>query len=214
MAFFECEFMRTIAYKRKGGPTRSTNVNRGMSAQEQRNGNWIDSRQEFEISLKTPVPFNLQRQRFFDLLVAFFEVVNARTDGWRFFDHLANTATNQLLVNYNGNVQLALARTVGARTYTKIITKPITAAISDFQGNALPNSVVLHGTSTVVTVDPTTGIVSGQSAGTAVDFQYHIPVRFDVDKLPIVIEESNVRGGHPLISMGSVPIFEVFPPNY
>jgi uncharacterized protein (TIGR02217 family) len=214
MAFFECEFPRTISYKRMGGPTRSTTVNQGLSAQEQRNKNWIDSRGEWEIALKTPKPFDAQRQQFFDFLVAFFEVVSGQGDGFRLFDHLANTATNQLLVTYNGNVQLALARTIGARTYTKIITKPITSAISDFQGNALPNTVFLHGTTTPVSVDPTTGIVTGQSAGTPVDFQYHIPVRFGVDKLPIVIEESNVKGGRPLISMNSVPILEVLPPNY
>jgi uncharacterized protein (TIGR02217 family) len=214
MAFFECEFMRTIAYKRMGGPTRSTTVNQGLSGQEQRNKNWVDSRGQWEIAVKTPAQLDAQRQLFFDLLVAFFEVVNAQADGWRLFDHLANKAVNQLLVTYNGNVQLALARTIGARTYTKIITKPITSAINDYQGNALPNTVFLHGTSTPVTVDPTTGIVTGTGAGTAVDFQYHIPVRFGVDKLPIVIEESNVRGGRPLISMNSVPILEVLPPNY
>ena len=213
MSFFECEFMRTIAYKRMGGPTRSTRVNQGMSGQEQRNKNWADSRGEWEIALKTPKPFGDARQAFIDFLIAFFEVVSGQDDGFRLYDHIAHKAVNQPLVTYNGNTQLAITRTIADRSYVKIITKPITSAIVDYQGNPLPDTVFYSGTNTPVPVDPTTGIVSA-GAGGSVDFEYHVPVRFGVDKLPIVIEESDVVGGKPLISMNSVPILEVLPPNY
>jgi uncharacterized protein (TIGR02217 family) len=214
LSFFETEFPRTLSYQRMGGPTRNTTVNQGLSGQEQRNKNWVDSRGEWEIALKTPAAFDATRQAFIDLLIAFFEVVGGQADGFRLFDHIAFRATSQPLVNYNGHVQLALTRSIGSRDYVKIITKPITSAVTDYQGNALPDTVFLAGTNTPVTVDSTTGIVIGTAAGTPVDFQYHIPVRFGVDKLPIVIEESDVKNGKPLISMNSVPILEVLPPNY
>lgn len=197
-----------------GGPTRNTTVKQGLSGQEQRNKNWVDSRGEWEIALKTPFEFDAGRQAFIDLLIAFFEVVGGQADGFRLYDHIAHKAVNQPLVTYNGKTQLALTRTIGDREYVKIITKPITSDVLDFQGNALPDTVVLSGSGTVVAVDATTGIVTGAGAGTPVDFEYHIPVRFGVDKLPIVIEESDVKGGKPLISMSSVPILEVLPPNY
>jgi uncharacterized protein (TIGR02217 family) len=197
-----------------GGPTRSTTVNQGLSGQEARNKNWIDSRGKWEISIQTPAPFGDSRQAFIDLLIAFFEVVGAQADSFRLYDHIAHKAVNQPLVSYNENTQLALTRNIADRSYVKIITKPITAAVPDWQGNALPDTVFLTGTTTPVEVDPTTGIVTGVGPGTAVDFEYHVPVRFGVDELPIVIEESDVKGGKPLISMSGVPLLEVLPPNY
>jgi uncharacterized protein (TIGR02217 family) len=198
-----------------GGPTRSTTVNQGLSGQEARNKNWVDSRGEWEIALKTPTPFgDSKRQTFIDLLIAFFEVVGGQADGFRLYDHIAHKAVNQPLVSYNGHTQLALTRTIADREYVKIITKPITAAVPDWQGNALPDTVFLAGTNTTVAVEPATGIVTGPGPGVAVDFEYHVPVRFGVDKLPIVIEESDVKGGKPLISMSGVPLLEVLPPNF
>ena len=214
MSFFECEFMRTLAYKRMGGPTRNTTVNQGLSGQEARNVNWIDSRNEFEIALKTPAEFDKSRQAFIDSLITFFEVVRSQGDSFRLYDHIAHRGVNQPLVEYNGNVQLALTRTVADRSYVKIITKPITSAIPDYRGNLLPDTVFLTGTNIPVIVDPTTGIVTSHGPGTLVDFEYHVPTRFGIDKLPIVIEESDVKGGKPLISMSGVPLLETLPPNY
>jgi len=217
MAFFEVEFPRGIGYHRLGSPSGfSTQVNEGLSGQEQRNRNWTNSRGKWTISLMTPPgsQYSGTRQSWIDILHAFHLVVGGKADAFRLKDHLDFQATNQLLATVAGNVQLVKNYVIGGRTYQRVITKPITAAVLDYQGNALANTVFLHGTSTPVTVDSTTGIVTGQSAGTAVDFQFHYPVRFDTDELPIEVQESNVGGGQPLAGVHGVVLIETRPPNY
>ena len=206
------EFPTTVSHKATGGPGFSTTVNQGFSGQEQRNRNWSTARRKFSISLITPT--GIVRQNFIDLIYAFFVNVGGKADAFRFKDHKDFNAINQPLVTYNGNVQLARTRTIGARNYIQIITKPITSSVLNYKGIALSNTVFLHGTTTPVTVDYTTGIVTGQSAGTAVDFQYHIPVRFDTDELAMQIEDSNVSGGQPIVSLNAVTLVEVLPPNF
>lgn len=214
MAFFEVEFPRTISYHAVGGPGFSTQVNEGFGGQEQRNRNWANSRGKWAVSLITPSSFAGNRQTFIDLLLGFFLNVGGKADGFRLKDHRDFNAVNQPLATVNGNVQLVKQYVIGGRTYTRVITKPVTAAVSDYQGNALANTVVLHGTNTAVTVDPTTGIVTGRTAGTMVDFQFHYPVRFDTDELPMMIEESNVNAGAGIASLHSVQLVEVLPPNF
>jgi uncharacterized protein (TIGR02217 family) len=217
MAFFEVEFPRTISYKAIGGPGFSTVVNQGFSGQEQRNRNWANSRGKWKISLLTPPPsqFPGTRQQFVDLLNAFFDVVGGKADGFRLYDHKDHTGLAQPLITVTGGVQLAISRVIGGRTYVQPISKPITAAVNDYQGNALANTVFLHGTSTPVTVDPTTGLVTGQSAGTLVDFQFHYPVRFDTDELPLQVEESAIKNGAgPIVNLTSIPLIEVLAPNF
>jgi uncharacterized protein (TIGR02217 family) len=224
VAFFECEFPRAISYHRLGSSSGwSTDVKSAFSGQEQRNQNWGDARGKWTISVKTPSTAQFpgpgggegpRRQSFVDLLVAFHKVVKGRGDAFRLKDQLDYQGINQQLATVAGHVQLVKNYVIGGRTYQRVITKPINSSVNDFQGNALPNTVFLHGTSTVVTVDATTGIVTGQSAGTAVDFQFHYPARFDTDELPIQVEESAVGAGAPVVSINGVQLFEVLPPNY
>jgi uncharacterized protein (TIGR02217 family) len=140
--------------------------------------------------------------------------VGGKADSFRLKDHLDYVATNQQLATVAGHVQLIKNYTIGGRTYQRVITKPITASVTDYQGHALANTVFLHGTTTPVTVDYTTGIVTGQSAGTAVDFQFHYPVRFDTDELPIEVMESAVGAGQPVAAIHGVVLVETRPPNY
>lgn len=213
MAFFEIEFPSTISYKAIGGPGFNTTVNQGLSGEEQRNRNWSKARGKWTVSLTTPGSFTV-RQDFVDLLYAFFLNVGGKADGFRLKDHKDFKATSQALVTYNGNVQLARTRTIGGRSYQQIITKPITPAVNDYKGNALANSVFLAGTATAVTVDATTGIVTGQAAGTLVDFHYHMPVRFDSDELQMMIEGLDNNNENPVVAVDHIQLIEVLPPNY
>jgi uncharacterized protein (TIGR02217 family) len=212
VAFLEVQFPTTISYKAIGGPGFNTTVNAGLSGQEQRNRNWSRARGKWTVSLTTPT--GVVRQDYVDLLYAFFLNVGGKADAFRLKDHKDFKATNQPLVTYNGVTQLARTRTVAGRDYVQIITKPITSGVTDYQGNLLADTVFLAGTNTPVVVDPTTGAVSGQAVGTLVDFQYHLPVRFDTDELQMQIEESNTRDGQPIVSLNSVGLIEVLPPNY
>jgi uncharacterized protein (TIGR02217 family) len=229
MAFFEIEFPRAIGYKAIGGPGFSTQVNQGFSGQEQRNRNWAFSKGKWSIDLQTPPPdqFSGARQGFIDLINSFFLAVGGKADAFRLYDHRDNQwTTAQALGVGNGTqtqFQLTKSYLIGARTYMRTITKPIWSTITDYQGNALANSVTiaLNGTPTsAFTLDPTTGIVtmsSAPGAGVAVTSpsgKFHFPVRFDTDYLPMQVDESYISGGEGIISLHGVELVEVPPPNY
>lgn len=214
MAFFEVEFPRTIAIGSQGGPGFSTIVNKGFSGQEFRNRNWAFARAEYTIDMKTPVAFAGNRQAFIDALLAFFFNVGGQADAFRLWDPADHTGTNQQLATVAGNVQVVKNYIVGGRTYQRVITKPIGTGITDYQGNSLANTVFLHGTTSPVTVDSTTGIVTGQSAGTAVDFQFDVPVRFATDLLPLQGETPAAAAAGMVGSVKQVKLIEVRPPNY
>lgn len=213
MSFLEVQFPTTLSYRAVGGPGFNTTVNLGLSGQEQRNRNWSKSRGKWTVSLTTPAGF-ASRQQFADLLNNFFMVVGGKADGFRLKDHKDFRATAQPIIDVDGNTMLGITRTIGGRSYVQPITKPITADVVDYQGNALANTVFFSGSTVPVTVDYTTGIVSGLGVGELVDFQYHYPVRFDVDNLDMQVEESNTRDGQPIVSINSIQLIELLPPNY
>jgi uncharacterized protein (TIGR02217 family) len=213
VAFLEVQFPTTLSYRAVGGPGFNTTVNLGLSGQEQRNRNWSKSRGKWNVSLTTPASF-ANRQQFADLLNNFFMVVGGKADGFRLKDHKDFKAVAQPLIDVDGNTMLGITRTIGGRSYVQPITKPITADVVDYQGNALSDTVVLSAGGAAVAVDHTTGIVTGHGPGTLVDFQYHYPVRFDVDNLDMQVEESNTRDGQPIVSINSIQLIELLPPNY
>jgi uncharacterized protein (TIGR02217 family) len=213
MAFWETEFPRAIAFQSAGGPGFSTIVNKALSGAEQRNRNWALGRAQYKVTLQTSAAFDANRQQFIELLLGFFFNVGGMADGFRLYDWADHTATNQELATVGGNVQLVKNYLIGGRTYQRTISKPVTSAITDWQGNALPNTVFLTGTTTPVTVDPTTGIVTGTAAGTAVDFQFHTPVRFDADVAEIIGKPAGWQAKGGIVSF-EIPMIEVLAPGF
>lgn len=227
MSFFETEFPRTVGFKCTGGPSFNTTVNAGFSGVEQRNKNWSLARAMYTVDLLTPPPsqFSGTPQQFIDLVHGFFLVVSGKGDAFRFYDHKDNTVTGQQIGigdGTNKSFQLIKSYTVGNRTYTRTIKKPITSAVSDYKGTALADTVKLYfggvlQDAATYTVDSTTGIVTvvgGSSApgiGVVVtaDCKFHYPVRFDTDSFPMQVEESDVNGGKAIISTGNLNLIEV-----
>jgi uncharacterized protein (TIGR02217 family) len=222
MAFFECEFPRAISYKAVGGPAASTYVVGVESGAEQRNRNWANFRARYTISMITPVGYNDTRQTFFDQLRTFFYLIGGKTDGFRFYDHLDHSATGQSVTTIDTkNFQLQRVYSLGGRSYTRPITKPITSSVIDYTGASLLNTVRIKVGGSLASpqpdVDEETGIVTFDSApgGTVTaDFEYHIPVRLDTDDCQLQVEDSDVAGGKPIISWNSLTLIEVRPPNY
>jgi uncharacterized protein (TIGR02217 family) len=227
MAFFEAEFPRTISYKAVGGPAFNTFLVDVASGAEQRNRNWAAARHRWTISLQTPS--GVTRQAFADALNTFFLMIGGKADAFRFFDHLSYSAAGQAmaLVETGPPLVLQLQRTysLGGRSYVRTVTKPVTSAVIDYQGNALTDTVVIESSGGVLRdpasydVDETTGQVTGHS-GSLLDatdlatFQYHVPVRLDADDSQVQIEDSNIAGAGPIVSWNSLVLVEVRPPNY
>jgi uncharacterized protein (TIGR02217 family) len=230
MSFFELEFPRQIQYRRVGGPGFSTTINTGFSGNENRNKNWSRARSEWTASILTPAADQrpaISLQGFVDLLNAFFLNVGGRGDAFRLFDHVDNQALGAILGTGNGTAavfQLVKTYTIGGRTYTRTIYKPITPAVTNYQGVALAQTVKPYFNGTPVaggawSVDATTGLVTfspvpGAGVVVTADCQFHYPVRFDTDKLPIQVEESDVAGGNPIVSVNSFQLLEVRAPNF
>lgn len=227
MAFFEAEFPRAISYKAVGGPGWNTTVVDVSSGAEQRNRNWAAVRGKWTASLMTPSSADSNRQAFVDALETFFLMIGGKADGFRFFDHLSYSASSQVMavVSTGPPLVLQLQRTysLAGRTYVRTITKPITAAVVDYQGNALADTVVIKSSGGVLRdpstydVDYTTGLVTAHSgsllaSSDLASFQYHIPVRLDTDDLQVQVEES--AAGRPIVSWNSLTLLEVRPPNY
>lgn len=220
MAFFECEFPTTLSYRALGGPGFLTTINEGFSGFEQRNRNWANSRGKWTVSLQTPAAFANQRQKFADLLEAFFLVVAGRADAFRLKDHKDYSATAQPIGIGDAHAttfQLAKTYSAGPRSYVRAVKKPIAPPAVDYQNNALPNTVQVYKNAVLQnsgwSVDGTTGLVTFSTAPAAgvvvtADFEFHHPVRFDADELQMQIEESNLADG-PFVSWSSIALVEV-----
>lgn len=227
MSFFEVEFPTTLSFRAIGGPGFSTTVNKGFSGGEARNRNWALSLGEWQVNMITPA--GTDRKVYRDLLLAFFNVVGGRADAFRLKDHKDFEFTDETIGIGDGTAlgpyQLIKTYVIGGRSYTRTITKPITAAVNNYKGEALADTVTVKVGGVVVpsgfTVDETTGklmFLSGHApASLAVitaSGQFHFPARFDTDKLAMQIEESNVAGGEAIVSWSSVSMVEVRPPKY
>lgn len=233
MAFFETEFPRCVSFKAIGGPSFNTTVNQGFGGAEQRNRNWSLTRAMYQVSLVTPpkAQFAGTPQEFIDLIRSFYLVVGGKADAFRFYDHIDHGVKGQQLGVGDGTnkvFQLVRDYTIGGRTYTRTITKPITSVILDYQGNPLPNTFRLYFGSTQITdidfttaIDATTGFLTipgghdapGDGVIVSADFDYHIPVRFDSDQFQFEIEESDAKNGNAIVTAGTsggqIPLIEV-----
>jgi len=220
MAFFEVEFPTVISVMGIGGPGFSTTINAGLSGQEQRNKNWANARGEWTASLVTPSAYATSRQTFIDILNAFFRVVDGMGDAFRLRDHTDYKATGQTLASLgSNNYQLQKTYTIGSRSSVRTITKPIWSSVTNYQGNALTNTVVLKSSGTPLvystdwTLDPTTGIVTTTHGSLTADFQFHVPVRFNTDKMKLAARTPEAGQGIAA-SWDSIEMIEVLPPNY
>jgi len=216
MSFFEVEFPRAIQFQRVGGQAFNTSVVATQSGQEQRNRAWANPRAQYTAGLVTPVSEVGNLQTFIDNVRNFFLQVGGMADGFRFYDHVDCVSLAQPMVLVSGSIwQLQTTYSLGGRTDVRTITKPITASVLDYKGNALANTVSIVSGGTLVSVDHTTGQVtlSGVSGTPVATCKYHIPVRFTSDAFEPEIEESNVGAG-AIIKWNSLGLIEVRPPNY
>lgn len=228
--FLEVEFPRGISFRSLGGPGFSTIVNAAFGGLEQRNQNWAGSRGKWTVSLMTQPAsqFPGGQQAFVDALYAFFLNAAGKANSFRLWDAKDHSLQNQVIGTGDGATtafQLVKRYVVGANVYTRAVTKPVWSTALDWQGAPLPKSLSLAiagvaQPESAWTLDATTGIVTFGAApedGEAVSViagDFHYPVRFDTDELPVQVEESNVAGGGIIVSIHGLQIVEVFPPNY
>jgi uncharacterized protein (TIGR02217 family) len=216
--FFEAEFPRAIEFEQDGGPAFNTEVIAVQSGQEQRNRNWINTGGDYTASVVGLQNPGTSSAAFIDAVRAFFLMIGGMGDAFRYFDPIDNTAVGEAMLAIAGtsNLQWQLQKTytLGGRTYIRTITKPITASVIDYQGNAMVNTVTIHASGgTLTSIDHTTGIALFSVAPSSVtaDFQYHIPVRLTTDKFTPKVSKSG-KGNR--IVRWNLGLVIVRPPNY
>lgn len=230
MSFFECQFPTKVGFGVVGGPTWSTIVNAGFSGFEQRNRNWANTRNKYQLDLVT------QPLSVFQTVMNFFLAVSGKADAFRFKDNTDYVSTGQATSPATGDgnnkiFQLQKTYTVGqgggARTYNRTISKPIMShqtpgglLLTDFSGVTLADTVVAYvggvqkALTTDYTVDATTGLISfvvapGNGVAVTADCQFHIPVRFDSDDWPAQLVPSNVPSGGTLVTVTGILLLEI-----
>jgi uncharacterized protein (TIGR02217 family) len=198
MSFIECEFPRQLALLAVGGPGYYTTINPGFSGFEQRNQNWSQARAQYSVS------FENKPLAAWQALEAMYHAARGMANGFRLFDPGDYSGLGQFQALGDGStktfqMQKTYTFPISAYEVVRPVQKLITSKVLDFQGNALPDTVTIYlsgtpqahnagyvaGGSAAYTLDETTGLITFVTApglGVVItsDFQYHIPVRFDL----------------------------------
>jgi len=183
MAFHEVRFPTEIAFGSNGGPEFFTSIVSTYGGFEQRNINWSAARARYSVL------HAIKNQTQIDELLSFFRARYGKAHGFRFKDWADYAATAQQIGVGNGsNKVFQLSKTYDS--YVRIIKKPVSGTTKIYVNNVLQT--------TGVAVDSTTGIVTFTTApaNTAVikaDFEFDVPVRFDVDYLPSSFDSAGLN---------------------
>lgn len=214
MAFIEVQFPTKLALSAQGGPAYFTNVNSGFSGYEQRNQNWSQSRGSWTVA------FEHKTQADYDQLLAMFHAARGMANGFRLKDHSDHSTVAEYQATGDSmtkvfQLQKAYTFPISADEFVRPIQKPVTSKVVDIAGNALANTVNVYVDGTLqthssdyhtmgsnnYTLDETTGIITFNNsnipaAGKIItaDFQFHYPVRFDLDNMQRQIETPEAAG--------------------
>ena len=183
--FDNVRFPSDISYSAIGGPQYYTNINYTANGQEYRNVNSIFSVMKYNIC------YMLKTAKEIEKLVTFFRARRGKAIGFRFKDWSDYKASKQLIGigNEVDNVfQLKKVYKSGKTAYQRIINKPVVDSVEIY----FNNTQVYEG----FTVDYQLGKVIFNSAvpiGIQIfsNFEFDVPVRFDIDYLPISIDGNN-----------------------
>lgn len=175
--FHDVRFPENIKYSSIGGPQFSTEVTEFGSGHEQRNVNWSRSRERWNVAYGMDTEANCQ------LVIDFFYARRGRAYGFRFKNHSDYQVIGEVIGDGNGSTtgfQLIRSYTSGEETFERTILKPVLGTVTIYVDGVPDGSVV---------IDYDTGLISfgtppGSGEEITADFEFDIPVRFDVDYLP------------------------------
>ena len=180
--FDEIRFPEDISYGAVGGPEYSTDVLPTTNGKEYRNINSTNSKMRYSISYEVKTEIQIQK------LITFFRARNGRASGFRFKDWCDYRANMELLGVGDGSSQsFQLKKTYksGGGSYERIIYKPVLNTVKIYVGNKeYTKGVFINHQSGEIKFD------SAMPIGAQVfsSFEFDVPVRFDIDYLPISID--------------------------
>lgn len=206
MQFIETpRFPASISYGSRGGPRYKTTISESHSGKEQRNVNWSLPRHEYDAS------FAVKTQEELYIVTNFFHISQGMAYGFRYKDWLDYKSGSPDSEVRSTDVQIAIGDgstksfqlkkfyVVGTYGRERVITKPV------------PGTVVisLNGASSSSgwTVNTSTGVITFATAPAndtviGAGFEFDVPVRFDIDMLPMRIEDFDSVGA-------TIPLLEL-----
>jgi len=206
--FHEVRLPQDISYGASGGPQFMTNVIEMASGHEQRNQEWAQARNIYDVSL------GLRSENDLGEMISFFRARAGRAYGFRYKDWLdfkscppmENIASTDQIIGTGDGVttsfQLIKTYDSGGSMYIRNITKPVLGTVL----------MALDGTASVMgwQVDVTNGVVIFDTApmnGAVITagYEFDVPVRFSDDFLPITLE-SFQSGQIPSIALIEVRV--------
>lgn len=198
MAIDEVRLPIDIERGARGGPAYKTSVVVMGSGREQRNKNWDQARNKWDIG------FGIQDLDDLMEVVTFFRAREGMSRGFLFKDWSDYRATQDLIGVGDGvAVEYQLARYYGSgvAVHLRTITRPITSTVLVYVNGVLKTlttdyTLSSSGLITFVVAPPNTHEVRAT-------FEFDVPVRFDTDELAIDLETYDA-GAIP-----SIPVIEV-----
>jgi uncharacterized protein (TIGR02217 family) len=199
MAFDLIRLPDDIESGAKGGPAFRTSILPLSSGAEQRNEDWQDSRQAWDIG------YGVQNKADYSVVRDFFYARRAASHGFLFKDWSDYSVTGQLLGTGDGSTRTFLLiqtkEATGPNPYERRITRPVGGTLH----------VYLNGVETFAFTTGDGGWIklnTAPGAGVAVtaDFEFDVPVRFVPDEFPLQL--AWIEAG----TIGSLPIVEIRDP--
>lgn len=178
--FLEIQFPADISYGAIGGPEFFTDIITCNNGLEIRNINWQSPKLRFNLS---PA---IKTKEQLDEIIAFFRICHGKALGFRFKDWSDFKLEKQQIAignNIDKKFQLIKTYSIGEIKSIRKITKPIKDTVK----------IYLNDKKIKTDIDYSTGIVTFETAPKngekiAVDSEFDVPVRFDIDKLSTSIE--------------------------
>ena len=183
MSFHEVRFPTEIAFGSSGGPEFFTSIISTYGGFEQRNINWSAARARYNVL------HAIKNQTQIDELLAFFRARYGKAHAFRFKDWADyNALAQQIGVGDGANKNFQLSKAYDS--YVRIIKKPVSGSVKFYINEVLQTSGVA--------VNSATGVVTFTTAPTAAavikaDYEFDVPVRFDVDYLPASFDAAGLN---------------------
>lgn len=212
MTFIATEFPLVPGFGTKGGSGFSTSVTRLSGGGESRNQRFTYPLGAWEVVLA-----NAAAPDFYPIQQLFM-AAQGKTHSFPFkdyFDFLSGepgsvVAFDDSVIGTGDGVetefQIVKRYVFGAQTFDRKITRPVSGTVKSGV-NGVEKTIT-----TEWTVDLTTGLITyvsppGNGLDVTAGFEFRVPVRFDVDRLPAVASNKVVNQG-PVIT-ATVPLVEV-----
>lgn len=196
--FHDVRLQEDVEQGARGGPGFKTTIIGVGSGNEQRNKEWQLARARWDIS------YGITGGAQFGGVLAFFYARNGRAYGFRFKDWSDYSVTGQVLGDGDGsNTDFQLIKTYGdvANTYIRVITRPVSGTLTVYVDAVEQTEGVDYTLGSRGVVQFSSPPPMGDEV--TADFEFDVPVRFDVDELELDVTRSDTA------SYRSIEIIEI-----